>query len=671
MFNFRRIYIYLVTAVSLNAVTWAVIALLRNLLMPRFRATSGIINYNKEMIAMQFAIVILGLPIYLAHWLWAERLAQREEKERDAVLRWLYLYGMLTAFLAPFLANAYSFLKSTFRLLFDINRQLPSWSSEVPDNPNLIYTVAAMFVLAVLWSYHYWLIRTSRRAIAEDESIATLQRLYVFLFSFTGLVILSIGIGNLLRWLLFRFGGASVAINKETLVVAFAQILVGLPLWLLFWWQAQQLFSRGRVTEQASTLRKFYLYLVIFLAAMGTVGSLTTLLAGLFQRMLSLESDGDVRNVLCVLITTAVVWAYHFVVLRQDALAMPEVKQQAGIRRLYWYLIAGIGLMALLIGLGSDMSVLIRSFSGEAGYLGEEFLQEQMAWSSAILLAGLLVWIVPWQKIQMELSAPEPIGNQAHQSWARKIYLYFYLLLATFTFLGTGVYILSQIVLLAMGGRTSRSMVPDMAHAIAFALMAVTVWSYHISLIRRDNKALQTASSQLAKEVHVVVVDDDDGRFGQKLIAALQQAIPDIILHPLGLTTDAVKTLNNVDNPPPTSEILENAQIIVGPWTMATPYVIHGDTDMNTLVAISSSPGHKLLIPKPEPDWDWSGVGEWESETAVKQTICSVKQLIAGKSVKTKKGYSLGTAIAIGFGIFVLINLLPLLFLIPLAFFGY
>ncbi|MBE2223342.1 MAG: DUF3842 family protein, partial [Anaerolineae bacterium] len=465
-------------------------------------------------------------------------------------------------------------------------------------------------------------------------------------------------------------GETAISINEQSLITALTELFVGIPLWLVFWWQAERLFSQGGSLEQASALRKFYLYLIIFLAALGTVGSLTTLLAGLFRRLLSLESQGDVRNVLYVLITTAVIWAYHFVVLRQDTQAMPEGRQQAGVRRLYWYLIAGIGLMALLIGLGGDISVFIRALSSQDQLFIKNNLLDQLAWFTATLIAGLALWLIPWRNIQAECAGSELGAAQARQSWVRKIYLYFYLLLATLTFLGAGVYILSQLVLMAIGGRTSRTLATDMAQAVAFALMAIAVWSYHLSLIRRDGKAVQTVEMQLAEKVQVAVVDDENGRFGQTLIAAIQQALPNAILHPIGLTPEAIDAMNNEIPPPPLAEILASSQIIVGPWTMVTPYVNHGDTDLNTLAAIADSPAHKLLIPKPEPNWDWAGQGAWETETAVQQTIRSLKQLIAGEPLAEKKRYGLGTAVAIGFGIFALINLIPLLFLIPFAFLG-
>ncbi|MBK8129066.1 MAG: hypothetical protein IPK53_09050 [bacterium] len=373
--NIRRVYVYVVTAVTLNAVAWALIALLRNILTPGLHREQSVVVYSKEVMALQLAIIIIGLPIYLVHWLWAERLAQRDEEERQATLRGLYLYVMLTAFLTPFIANAYSFVQAALRLILGVERAIPTWRSELPSEDTLLFTLIAMLVLALLGGYHMWVIRTNRRTISDTATQDTIHRLYIYLFSFVGLVMTSVGVGNMLRWLLFRVGEtAAVSTNEQSLIIALTELLVGIPVWLVFWWQAERMFNQGDNVEQASALRKFYLYLVIFLAALGTVGSLTTLLAGLFRRLLSLESQGDVRNVLSVLITTAVIWAYHFVVLRQDTKAMPEGQPQAGVRRLYWYLIAGIGLMALLVGIGGDISVFHPLFVWARRTVYEEFL---------------------------------------------------------------------------------------------------------------------------------------------------------------------------------------------------------------------------------------------------------------------------------------------------------
>ncbi|HRQ37730.1 MAG TPA: DUF5671 domain-containing protein [Chloroflexota bacterium] len=661
MANIRRVYMFVVTAVSLNAVAWALIALLRNLLTPALNPLRNNISYQTEIIAMQLAVIIIGLPIYLAHWLWAERLAHRDEEEHAALLRRLYLYVMMTAFAIPIFTNAFGFVASALRLIMGVELRIPSWSTQLPDGANLVYTAVALVILALLWAYHHWLTVVDRSQVAETNDLAVIHRLYVYLFTFGSLVLLSVGSGSVLRWLLFQISRNRIIAGEQTLITAVTGLLVGAVAWFYFWRKAEGMFTFGGAREQASALRKFYLYLVIFLAALGTVSALTILLSGLFRQLLNVATPGSIFNVLSVLVVTAVLWAYHFFVLRQDMGVMPEVDEQAGVRRLYWYLIAGIGLLALLIGVGGDISVLIRS----SGSFISHNLREQTAWFTAVLIAGLVVWIVPWRKIQMEVAVAGEVGESARRSLVRRLYLTFYLLLATLTFLGTSVYAVSQLIYLLLGGRTAVNLAADMAQAVAYALLAVVVWLYHGRLLRLDNAAFKQTEARRAQTVHVAVVDDADGRFAERLIHDLHEALPTVILHPIGLTPQANETLHTADEAMPAPEALAAAQIIVGPWTMTTPYVVHGETDMEMLAAVSASPGHKLLVPTPEPGWDWAGVGRWEMDTAVRQTIRAVKQLIAGQVVKSKSGLNLGTVIAVVLFLFLLVNLLPMLFMLP------
>ena len=66
MTTVRRWYVYLVSAISLQAVTWAVIALLRNLLLSR-------LDPEPTAIAFQISVIVIGLPIFVAHWQWGQR----------------------------------------------------------------------------------------------------------------------------------------------------------------------------------------------------------------------------------------------------------------------------------------------------------------------------------------------------------------------------------------------------------------------------------------------------------------------------------------------------------------------------------------------------------------------------------------------------------------------
>jgi hypothetical protein len=110
------------------------------------------------------------------------------------------------------------------------------------------------------------------------------------------------------------------------------QLLVGLGLWLIFWLQAQRLFSDGPEMERESAWRKLYLYTAVFLGTVTVMASATTILAGILSRMLRAPTSGNVREPLAVLIVMGVVWAYHAAVLYSDSRQSAELPQQANIR---------------------------------------------------------------------------------------------------------------------------------------------------------------------------------------------------------------------------------------------------------------------------------------------------------------------------------------------------
>src|SRR5687768_4000269 len=96
----RRWYLFFVCLISLQAVTWAVIVLLRDLVAP-------IGQVPLDTIAFQAAVILVGLPLFLVHWLWMQRLARNDPGERESAVRCLYLYLTLALFMLPFVNNGY------------------------------------------------------------------------------------------------------------------------------------------------------------------------------------------------------------------------------------------------------------------------------------------------------------------------------------------------------------------------------------------------------------------------------------------------------------------------------------------------------------------------------------------------------------------------------------
>jgi hypothetical protein len=406
----RRWYVYIMCAVSLLAITWSVIALLRGVLVQG-------VSQSPAAAAYRIAVIIVGLPIFVAHWLWAQRSARRDPEERESWVRYLYLYGMMASFLASFAANSFHLLDGVLSLIFGITRRGFSPTQLIFQN------LIAMIVLALLWFYHQRVLAEDIRTAQAEEAAALMRRLYVYGFSAAGLTLMTLAFVRLLAWPMFQIGPGVLSTTPPAREIA--RLLVGVVLWLVFWRWAERLFHSAAPAERESVLRKVYLYAVVFIAVLVAVGSATAILAGLFRRLLNLPSRGDIRTPLSIIVGMIAVWAYHAHVLRVDARAAGEALRESGVRRVYLYLMAAIGLAAVLVGLAGDISVLIHSVG--RGLVGTG-IKEELAWFTAVLIAGLPVWLPPWREVEAEATAappPDPVsgirsraGSTCTSTWA-------------------------------------------------------------------------------------------------------------------------------------------------------------------------------------------------------------------------------------------------------------
>jgi hypothetical protein len=644
MVTVRRWYVFVVCAVSLNAVTWASIALLRNLFIRVGEAPLSAI-------AFQIAVILIGLPLFLAHWLWAQRLAGQDLGERESAVRRLYLYGTLAGFLGPFIANAFDFLANLLGLAFGRT------SNEFfPQTDGLLYHLVAMVLLTVLWFYYQRIVTAEASIAPERGNAATVRRLYIFGFSATGAALVTLAIIHLLREIMFLVADRSgiTKLNMVTITDEVARLMVGMPLWLAFWGWARRLFEQANEEEQESALRKFYLYVVVFIAVFGTVSNATLILAGIFRRLLSLPSTGDLRIPLPIVIGLAVLWAYHAFVLREDAARAVEIPRQAGIRRLYLYLMAAVGLAAFLVGLSGDISVLMRAFS--QAVFGEA-LKEQLAWFTAALLAGLPVWLLPWRQVQGRAVDPTPVGAEERRSIVRKIYLYFYLLVATMSVLSNAVYILSRLVSLLLGVRSEGSLLGVLGQALAFLLIGIGVWFYHGSALRADGQLNRREQANRLAEMRAVLVDVGEGRFGREVLDGLRRELPELSLDLITLpfpANDGTAALETIQAQ------LAGAEFIVGPWTIAVAGGAGGQVTPEVANAVIASPARKLLVPIQTEGWEWAGVDRWGTDALVHQTVRAVKQLAEGEAVSAIRPMSAGAIIGIVVGVLVLLILLAI-----------
>jgi hypothetical protein len=651
MFTPRRFYIYAISAISLNAVAWAIISLLRNLFLSNLEPDiSGL--------AFQSAVILIGLPVFLVHWLWAQRLCHRNEEERGAVIRKIYLYGIQAAFLIPIIDSVLAILSTLF--LLPTHRTSRTIYPPLASGETILYYLFAVIVLGVLWYYQQIVKNEDAKTIPEKGGSAVVRRLYVYSFSAAGLAMTTIAFIALIRSIMFELGGKTEVISfvGGTTLYEIARLVVGLPLWLVFWTWAGRLFNGLEAEERESVLRKFYLYLTILLSVLASVTSITYILESLFRRLFKVTSNvssGDIRVPISIIIGTGIVWAYHAYVLREDTNKAEDVPRQEGIRRLYFYLVAGIGLAAFLIGMSGDLSVMIRSLDQGAFIID---FKRQLTWFLSVTIAGLPVWLLPWRKLQEHALLSGPDGIHERQSVVRKTYLYFFIFIATLTVLSSVVFIVFKILSMIFG--ESSPTLSELGQPLAYSLIAIVVWLYHGFLLRGDQRQLQRDQTIQYKDFQITVVDLVDHDLIHSFIDRLQTQIPGALLSIVTLD-DAEKNAQVEGEKQSRTEKINNAKVIIGPWMMTVSGWGEGLVPPDIAQAIMKSPARKILIPVRAEGWEWAGVERWKNDMLTRQTLRAVGQTLQGEDIKLVKPLGAGPIIGIIIAAIILLSIVTFL----------
>ena len=632
MASIRRAYVLITAAFALQAATWAAIFLLRGLLDPsQPRSTSDF--------AFQIAVLVVTVPIWLAHWRWAGRLAAARPEERSADARRLYLLAMDSAFVLGALVQAQLLLRSLLS---------PLTGSEDEVLSALVRSTASLVVLLAVLRYNRQVLRADIASVGEPGRAPAFRRLVTFGLAGTGLVLWSNAAIGLLRSLANGIGAtdAAVILTGGGLAGLAANALLGIGLWVWLWREAQRRFEAGSPDEERATLRKLYLYAVIVVTALTCIGSTALLMAGAFRLLLGLAPQGDPRDPLTTVLVSALIWAWHHRTLKGDALAAPEAPRQAGIRRLYDYLLAGVGLAAASVGLAGLVSVLIRLAA--AAPIGDP-QRELLAWSAAGLLAGLPVWVLPWRRARSEAQASGETAEAARDALPRKAYLYLALLVAALALIISAVYLIYRLVSLALGEADPQNDLGlDLARALAVAGIASGIWTYHFRVLRADGDLDSQARRGRLAELPTLIVDAGDGRLGHALLAALGRELVGLPVAAIGLSSAARDRLgaSGADDAGPAEAVpteaalaaIADAELLVLPWDALE---VGGDQP-ELARAIAASRAHKLLLPTRAPGFDWAGVDRWELPDLVEQAVAAVRQLAAGAQVEPDRPLGVG-----------------------------
>lgn len=643
MRTIRRIYFYLVTFISLEVVMWSIITLARTL----FDAAT-LVNIGDQ-ISGGLAFLIVGLPIFLFHWIIVQRDAVKDTEERSSRLREIFLYGVFLASLIPIAQNIVALINRPLLGLFELDNTFAFLGSQqtIPDN------LVAILVLGVTFFYFYRIVQVEWIANTPGNDLQGTRRLFRYIWMLYSLVLLVIGTNSILQFILFTptgFGNPT----REMLANGLAIALVSTPLWTCNWLTIQRSLSNDE--EYGSYLRLVVLYLLALAGIITTLFSTGWVIAEILKSVLQQEAISavdlinQVSTTLAIAIPMGVIWIYFGREWNVEMDQMTSLLRRAALRRLYFYILALLGNISVFFGLQMILGVVIDILLGQSTGLGN--FSDTLSNALAMLVVGLPVWLRYWPGLQTDAALVTESGDHARRSIIRKIYLYlalFSLVVGLMASAGMLLYHLFSNVII----HQAENPLMDILHDFK-TLSIVIVWLiYHFLALRGDGKVAQIALSNQHAAFPVGIFTDVQRDDFDAILKNLQRTAPNIPVVILPL-----ESINSTD--------LNSYKAIVFPVNL----VINSREALQN--KLQEFTGKRLIIPEEKEGWIWQGIIRHGKLDSAKETARIIRYLAEGQTIQPAPSNNPWVIIGYVFGgIFALQALFILIAMIASSFRGF
>jgi len=514
----RRLYFYAVALISIEVVLWGLINLLRSILSQTVGGTAPVL-------ARALALTVVGLPIFLFHWLWAQRLASSDDEERTASLRAIFFYGILLATLIPLIQNLLALLNRSLLLTagLELGRAILGPAGTAPDN------LIAIAINGLVALYFWSVLRAEWRALPAKENFADVRRLYRYLWVIYGLLMTIFGAQQILRYIFFVPTGLLGELTRETIVNGLALLLIGTPIWVYAWNVVQS--SLIDTQERDSNLRLAILYL---LALGGVITVLTTsamvlhtlLNALLGTAMSASDLVNKIGGPLSIGVPLGAVWGYYGRWLSRHIDSVAEPVRRAGMRRIYMYILSAIGLGGAFLGVAMLIQFMIERFTGGLLVL-DDTLRSNLGRAIAVIAAWLPLWLVTWHRLQGEVATVGDAGDHARRSIVRRAYLYLALFAGVIGGMIFAVALVFELISTALTGHRDSTFLTTILNDLQLLILFSVLLAYHLAVMRRDGRSAAAALAGKQKAFKLLVLDSGKG-FGQEVKAALARVAPNV-----------------------------------------------------------------------------------------------------------------------------------------------
>jgi len=315
-----------------------------------------------------------------------------------------------------------------------------------------------------------------------DRGIGTVRRLYFYVGTFAYMMVASVGVVLVARYVLDELFGPPVLLRGETqLALGVALAAIWTPIWAWHRLRVQR-FAEEEPTERRSILRKLYVYV--------TLGVTAALVAHASVELLRwvLGAKSFSGYPVAALVIWGGLWVFHW--MAESAEGQPTDETRT-VRRVYLYATSTYSLTMLAVGLALAIYLVLRE-AYEGLFSVPMLLQEEeplwgdlMKNSLSVALVGAGLWAWHW------LYA----ARRDAESALRQFYSYAFAILGGVitTLVATGVIAYGVLVWL-IGVPEEASAAAHfrfLAGALSPLIIGMGLWLYHWQLVQREHAAAE------------------------------------------------------------------------------------------------------------------------------------------------------------------------------------
>jgi hypothetical protein len=404
-------------------------------------------------------------------------------------------------------------------------------------------------------------------------------------------------------------------------------------------------------------MRLVILYLLAFIGVGSVLGSggvaLYVLLRFVLGERMGLAGMlGEIGVPLSIALSFGGVWAYYGRLLNAEIKTYPGLvdagepaeQRAAALRRLYYYVLAFLGLGAAFIGLQLLLAFLLDLALSQAPAIGGAW-RNSLASALAALAVGVPLWIMTWRQMASEALQEGETGDHARRSLIRKVYLYLVLFAAVMGVMfgaGTLLFPLLQAAL----GDAPQNLLSESLQQLKVLLLFAMLLAYHWLALRGDQGRAERSLKRRHALFPVLVLASDEGDFADQVVAALGREATEmpVAVHPYRLGAP--------------DETLSAARAVILPAELAAR------PSEALRVWLQGYDGARLVVPTPAEGWLWVFGSGRPLASLARQAARMARHLAEGEALPSPRESSpwLGVVYVIAglFGFVLLTSLINL-----------